>query len=519
MRQGGPTPVHPSSPSHSHSPAPAHTPTSASGPLSAEPFLVNDAEQQFNDDFRRFSTRSADYSQQLNLSAASISLDDMNIGDEDDSSSISSYSTVTTTSRTTNSMWESGSIPISDSSNNSYTGFIPESISGNNVSPFKDLLRAGQDHLIRATRQLTNATIIPEATPIPSPQSNHYPIRLYQADPFIINELHPIIRLIRFDNFKRCKKFPKFPDNENMTSLLDNINRDISMIVYISHAWIHNVKHEKLKIRPDTLNNHVYKLCCDGITKIISEMAPGIQNCYIWLDYISIDQSNDPRLQLQHMADIFRWCDCMFTPLLDLQASFVPPKSINDIYSDYPSSAWVDIDDHSNPDAFLNRTWCLLEMNYNACIPMATTAQRNAKFSKGFLFNLSNDSRPHFIYGSADVMHRREPLILPPLSHVDMKRLNPLKGFLTIAEDMPIIEQLMESLQPFIPIVDEGYQGEFNDNNEREGLGQYVYSTGDIYEGQWTANKRNGVGVLRYANGSIYEGLFEWVSVLKRHPL
>ena len=79
---------------------------------------------------------------------------------------------------------------------------------------------------------------------------------------------------------------------------------------------------------------------------------------------------------------------------------------------------------------------------------------------------------------------------------------------LTVEDDMPIIEQLMENIKPLIPVVTEGYQGELNDKNEREGRGTYVYSTGDVYEGQWLANKRHGRGVLRYANGSIYEGQF-----------
>ncbi|MDR2778075.1 MAG: hypothetical protein LBB13_01025 [Rickettsiales bacterium] len=52
------------------------------------------------------------------------------------------------------------------------------------------------------------------------------------------------------------------------------------------------------------------------------------------------------------------------------------------------------------------------------------------------------------------------------------------------------------------------YEGEFNDDGKREGIGKCFYSDGDVYEGEWLNDRKDGKGKQIYANGDIYEG--EW---------
>jgi len=50
------------------------------------------------------------------------------------------------------------------------------------------------------------------------------------------------------------------------------------------------------------------------------------------------------------------------------------------------------------------------------------------------------------------------------------------------------------------------YDGERNENGEREGRGIYRFADGGIYEGEWKSNLQEGKGLMRYASGSVYDG-------------
>lgn len=57
------------------------------------------------------------------------------------------------------------------------------------------------------------------------------------------------------------------------------------------------------------------------------------------------------------------------------------------------------------------------------------------------------------------------------------------------------------------------YKGEFNENFERHGRGEFLYEGGERYEGEWSSGSKNGQGTLTFADGSKYEGT--WVMNLK----
>lgn len=47
----------------------------------------------------------------------------------------------------------------------------------------------------------------------------------------------PPIRLIDYKDFARRTSFPRYPENKDITVVLDKINKDDSFVVFISHCW------------------------------------------------------------------------------------------------------------------------------------------------------------------------------------------------------------------------------------------------------------------------------------------
>ena len=52
------------------------------------------------------------------------------------------------------------------------------------------------------------------------------------------------------------------------------------------------------------------------------------------------------------------------------------------------------------------------------------------------------------------------------------------------------------------------YEGQYK-ADDKDGQGTFRYANGDVYEGQYKAGKREGQGTFRYANGDVYEGQYK----------
>ena len=52
------------------------------------------------------------------------------------------------------------------------------------------------------------------------------------------NDTKACIRLIPFQAFCDCGMMPRYPDNKDLCVELEDINRDDSFIVFISHRWL-----------------------------------------------------------------------------------------------------------------------------------------------------------------------------------------------------------------------------------------------------------------------------------------
>jgi hypothetical protein len=334
------------------------------------------------------------------------------------------------------------------------------------------------------------------------------------------------IRLIEFDDFLELGTFPRYPQCRNIAKPLSTFTVEEyhkSLIIFISHCWLRGWSGAEGwdgRPHPDNANGDKFKLCIEGIKFIRTNMAPGMEKCYVWLDFGCIDQDGNPAGELKMLDKIVQISDCIFTPVYDANVdSWKLPDQISDMYTEYASPAWV-----GHPYSYLNRCWCRIEMFYAANIPlfnppplMLTNGEgdeaceippRHTKFAQGFAFHMKEGRRPHILYGSLE-QRGYSPFIMPPLQNSSFERFHPEKGFLSVESDRLVIKQLVEDIRPYMKQLKGGYIGEVNDEGKQHGRGREINDAGEIYEGTFENGLRHGYGKYVYPDGDHYEGGFK----------
>lgn len=212
------------------------------------------------------------------------------------------------------------------------------------------------------------------------------------------------IYFIDFEKFEEHGEIPLFKPGENKIGTpIEEIDRENSFIVFISHCWLRNIIEAegwRGKPMPDSTDNLHYNLCVEGIQRIRKELAPGKQSsvcssdlqmtlcsshvspagmekCYVWIDYGCIDQDDDLLKEFHELTRVMEFCDCIFTPIIksadvrEMSTSSlssllsVKVKSLLSYYlGDY--QPWL-----GNPHAvYLDRGWCRMEMLIASCLPL-----------------------------------------------------------------------------------------------------------------------------------------------------
>eukprot|EP01038_Epipyxis_sp_PR26KG_P016041 gene16041-21774_t len=315
-------------------------------------------------------------------------------------------------------------------------------------------------------------------------------------------ELLPPLRFIDFKIFKSFGKFPRFSDQQNDSYAINGNNhintkvtlehvdlkdiiRNNSFIVLISHVWLRNGilnsdKGWECEPHPDTIENSKYDLCVEGIEKVMNYFAPGMNECYVWMDYGCLYQDGNPAEELSHFDKIIRFCDCLFTPIHDpdhekwqLPVITHPNTSnkltnnpllndeknndnksvyiLNDFFTDYQADGWINNNNSNNNNnndnnnfnnynndnnnnnnnnenkSYLSRSWCRLEMFYGANIPVHNNPYRLAKFEYEMKQYAISLKRPHFIYGTKESKGNSLPVILPSIENNQFENYYPLK--------------------------------------------------------------------------------------------
>jgi hypothetical protein len=314
----------------------------------------------------------------------------------------------------------------------------------------------------------------------------------------------PPIRLIDLEDFRRHDSFPRHPNNKDMCVNLTEVNREESLIVFISHCWLRGWSGAEgwdaaTCPHPDSSGHDKHKLCVSGITKLKDQLAPGMTKCYVWLDFGCMDQDGNPAGELKQLDEIVRCCDCIFTPIHGMAEM---SDTIYDYYRDYKAAAW-----NAPLYGYTSRGWCRVEMFYAANIPLAIgSAHRLSKLRAALKFHTSRGVRPHLLYGTREELG--SPIVLPPLQNFYFDLLNPIEGNVTMDADRAKIAELVALLTPYMQSVVVGYKGDMQEG-KRHGRGVMTSADGAVYDGQWREGKQHGRGEMTHSNGNIYDG--EWM--------
>jgi len=339
-----------------------------------------------------------------------------------------------------------------------------------------------------------------------------------QSNPLVSNstikagEVLPPIRLISFHELKKRTDFPRNPEDNNLCVIADNIDRENSLLIFLSHCWLRGYPgapgYDK-KPHPDNPYNDKFKLMISAINALIFSQTKNIkeENVYVWIDFASMNQDQDAAGELKQLKKIVQVCDLMLTPLVDdnhQNWTLIPTKE-GYLY-DYKAAAWCD-----GKHAYLNRGWCRTEMLYAANVPvLKNTKDRMLKFKNALAHAASQERRPHFLYGSKELSESKQPICLPPLQHSYLEKYNPIDGDLSFEDDRKKIKMLLTELQPDIDAkkLKVGYVGPVSATSRPHGVGKEVLANGSIYEGNFVDGVKDGVGKYMHVNGATYEGLY-----------
>jgi hypothetical protein len=317
----------------------------------------------------------------------------------------------------------------------------------------------------------------------------------------------PDVTVMALDDFKAFGEIPTYSVSKSKLKNMNSIDVKDSLVVFISHAWLQ----ESL---PDNNKNEKHQLIVEGISKLKSDMAPSLTNCYIWIDYSCFKGSEKNKIDFQTMFhDIVMHCDCMFTPLVDqLSDHWKLEYTTVGYFQDYKASSWNGGMDRSDKKCYLNRAWCRTESFYCANVPLygldePSSISKISKYS-GCLKRLADlGQRPHFIYGHREHALQQAPLNLAHLQNTYFEDYHPMKGELTDEGDRVIIQTLVQELeqryaQQFIM----GYLGDYDEKGYQNGAGRYYSAKYDVFEGFFKNNKRHQHGIYYAPNGDFYDG-------------
>ncbi len=165
---------------------------------------------------------------------------------------------------------------------------------------------------------ISNGKIVPtvetvDETPLPSTETAAFTTA---AD----HQCESPIRFISFLKLLERTSFPRFPDHEDITETLESIDQSKTFFIFLSHCWIaghENAEHWRGYPHVDNKHDEKYRLVLEGVQMAWDTLAPGMSQCYLWIDYSCIDQDGDPAGELKQLMKIVQTSDCILTPIVD----------------------------------------------------------------------------------------------------------------------------------------------------------------------------------------------------------
>ena len=132
--------------------------------------------------------------------------------------------------------------------------------------------------------------------------------------------------LLPLSSLRAAGCFPRGPECAAQCVDARQVDRDSSLVVFVSHVWqrsFHGCEDWDGRPHPDHADKRAYKLCVAGISKIFKLMAPGMTQCYVWLDYSCLNQGTTRvSCVCQHLCLCLR--DCAYVSCVRVCVCVVP---------------------------------------------------------------------------------------------------------------------------------------------------------------------------------------------------
>ena len=354
-----------------------------------------------------------------------------------------------------------------------------------------------------------------------------------------------LMRFIRFDHFKQLTEFPRYPQCKEICTDLEQIDRQNSLIIFVSHMWLagwHGATDWRGKPHPDNQENDKFRLCIEGVAKLFKNLAPSMKECYVWLDFGCIDQDSHACAELRVLDKIVGYCDVILTPIVDgkipklmvvINNSKASPNASPKARSPQRTAEELLMSSNIQNEngapmngwrSYLSRAWCRMEMFLASQVPLAEAAsqtlvldenqnavanQRRLKVSKHLGVAMLAGRRPHFYYSTREYIGHKDPIVLAPLLNSYLDEFTPAKGELTQEKDRSSVIAFMDQVTPKYQkaTVANYVGGKDLTTGKREGKGREVFANGDVFDGLYV-NDKHTTGVMTYCTFNVYTGGF-----------
>eukprot|EP00300_Choanocystis_sp_HF-7_P005096 c13885_g1_i1.p1 GENE.c13885_g1_i1~~c13885_g1_i1.p1 ORF type:complete len:333 (+),score=66.86 c13885_g1_i1:227-1225(+) len=237
-----------------------------------------------------------------------------------------------------------------------------------------------------------------------------------------------------------------------------------------------------------------------AIESWISTWARGLE-VFLWMKPVCVLSEAHIRSVLSYIER----CDCLLTPVVDKSPESWPlQRTHRGLFIEY-------VADHFQE--YLSTPWGRLEMIAATRVPrLKDTFDVRVLMGDELLGGTSG--RPHFVYGTKEILSHEAPLILPIVRQSEVNHFNPNKAS-GAAADVAMVKELWKNLESVYKTQHTvGYKGSTDQSGAPHGIGMRTFENGDRYNGAWENGYQHGFGVYLYSDGSKYEG--DWVEG-KRH--
>ena len=164
------------------------------------------------------------------------------------------------------------------------------------------------------------------------------------------------------------------PQDERRVTL-ESIDRSTAFVVFVSHCWLRShpgAEGWDGRPHPDNAQHDKCKLTVEGVEKAWRTLAPGMTECYLWIDFSCMNQDADHCGELKQLDKIVQACDCIFTPIVDHDWLWwgADIRGWRNMFEDYEAPLWRD-----RQYEYVNRAWCRMEMLYAANLDLHTDVE------------------------------------------------------------------------------------------------------------------------------------------------